>query len=118
MVNNSIPFQHSKFESVIASIRIYMCVYVCMCTCMYICVCVNDVSELTITPCCTFLSQFQISPLLVKEKAKWLFLSRNQSLRKRYMEHFLEASHCLQNGIIHHNITGKISSGSLFLSQV
>lgn len=42
----------------------------------------------------------------VKEKAKWLFLSRNQSLRKRYMEHFLEAAHCLQNGIIHHNITG------------
>ncbi|XP_031408368.1 proto-oncogene tyrosine-protein kinase ROS-like [Meleagris gallopavo] len=42
----------------------------------------------------------------VKEKAKWLFLSRNQSLRKRYMEQFLEASHCLQNGTIQHNITG------------
>uniref|UniRef100_A0A8B9EBS1 Tyrosine-protein kinase receptor n=1 Tax=Anser cygnoides TaxID=8845 RepID=A0A8B9EBS1_ANSCY len=42
----------------------------------------------------------------VKEKAKWLFLSRNQSLRKRYMEHFVEAAQCLQNGIIHHNITG------------
>ncbi|NXK45022.1 ROS1 kinase, partial [Chauna torquata] len=54
----------------------------------------------------------------VKEKAKWLFLSRNQSLRKRYMEHFLEAAQCLQNGVIHHNITGKISSGSLFLSHV
>ncbi|XP_015714246.1 proto-oncogene tyrosine-protein kinase ROS isoform X2 [Coturnix japonica] len=42
----------------------------------------------------------------VKEKAKWFFLSRNQSLRKRYTEHFLEAAHCLQSGIIHHNITG------------
>ncbi|NXW02201.1 ROS1 kinase, partial [Fregetta grallaria] len=42
----------------------------------------------------------------VKEKATWLFLSRNQSLRKRYTEHFLEAAQCLQNGIIHHNITG------------
>uniref|UniRef100_A0A8B9VWF5 Tyrosine-protein kinase receptor n=1 Tax=Anas zonorhyncha TaxID=75864 RepID=A0A8B9VWF5_9AVES len=42
----------------------------------------------------------------VKEKAKWLFLSRNQSLRKRYMEHFLEAAQCLPSGIIHHNITG------------
>ncbi|XP_040409330.1 proto-oncogene tyrosine-protein kinase ROS [Cygnus olor] len=42
----------------------------------------------------------------VKEKAKWLFLSRNQSLRKRYTEHFVEAAQCLQNGIIHHNITG------------
>ncbi|KAI6071319.1 Proto-oncogene tyrosine-protein kinase ROS isoform X4 [Aix galericulata] len=42
----------------------------------------------------------------VKEKAKWLFLSRNQSLRKRYTEHFLEAAQCLPNGIIHHNITG------------
>ncbi|NXR03151.1 ROS1 kinase, partial [Sagittarius serpentarius] len=41
-----------------------------------------------------------------KEKATWLFLSRNQSLRKRYTEHFLEAAQCLQNGIIHHNITG------------
>ncbi|XP_009680007.2 proto-oncogene tyrosine-protein kinase ROS isoform X4 [Struthio camelus] len=42
----------------------------------------------------------------VKEKAKWLFLSRNQSLRKRYMESFLEAAQCLQNNIIHHKITG------------
>ncbi|KFP21242.1 Proto-oncogene tyrosine-protein kinase ROS [Egretta garzetta] len=42
----------------------------------------------------------------VKEKATWLFLSRNQSLRKRYTEHFLEAAQCLKNGIIHHNITG------------
>ncbi|XP_075563747.1 proto-oncogene tyrosine-protein kinase ROS [Pelecanus crispus] len=42
----------------------------------------------------------------VKEKAAWLFLSRNQSLRKRYTEHFLEAAQCLQSGIIHHNITG------------
>ncbi|XP_071597197.1 proto-oncogene tyrosine-protein kinase ROS isoform X1 [Heliangelus exortis] len=42
----------------------------------------------------------------VKEKATWLFLSRNKSLRKRYMEHFLEAAQCLQNDIIPHNITG------------
>ncbi|NXC72157.1 ROS1 kinase, partial [Anhinga anhinga] len=42
----------------------------------------------------------------VKEKATWLFLSRNQSLKKRYTEHFLEAAQCLQNGIIDHNITG------------
>ncbi|NXU48486.1 ROS1 kinase, partial [Turnix velox] len=42
----------------------------------------------------------------VKEKAMWLFLSREQSLRKRYMEHFLEAAQCLQSDIIHHNITG------------
>ncbi|NXE10719.1 ROS1 kinase, partial [Lophotis ruficrista] len=42
----------------------------------------------------------------VKEKATWLFLSRHQSLRKRHMEHFLEAAQCLQNGIVHHNITG------------
>ncbi|XP_061846106.1 proto-oncogene tyrosine-protein kinase ROS [Colius striatus] len=42
----------------------------------------------------------------VKEKARWLFLSRNQSLRKRYTEHFLEAAQCLQNGVIQHNITG------------
>ncbi|XP_064364986.1 proto-oncogene tyrosine-protein kinase ROS isoform X3 [Dromaius novaehollandiae] len=41
-----------------------------------------------------------------KEKAKWLFLSRNQSLRKRYMESFLEAAQCLQNDVIHHDITG------------
>uniref|UniRef100_A0A672TNW2 Tyrosine-protein kinase receptor n=1 Tax=Strigops habroptila TaxID=2489341 RepID=A0A672TNW2_STRHB len=42
----------------------------------------------------------------VKEKSAWLFLSRNQSLRKRYTEYFLEATRCLQNGIINHNITG------------
>ncbi|NXX83464.1 ROS1 kinase, partial [Urocolius indicus] len=42
----------------------------------------------------------------VKEKARWLFLSRNQSLRKRYTEYFLEAAQCLQNGVIQHNITG------------
>ncbi|NXX10980.1 ROS1 kinase, partial [Podargus strigoides] len=42
----------------------------------------------------------------VKEKTTWLFLSRNQSLRKRYMEHFLEAAQCLQSDIINHNITG------------
>ncbi|NXA42101.1 ROS1 kinase, partial [Eudromia elegans] len=42
----------------------------------------------------------------VKEKAKWLFLSRNQSLRKRYMESFLDTAQCLQNDVIHHNITG------------
>ncbi|NXJ83328.1 ROS1 kinase, partial [Trogon melanurus] len=42
----------------------------------------------------------------VQEKATWLFLSRNQSLRKRYTEKFLEAAQCLQSGIIHHNITG------------
>ncbi|KFQ24645.1 Proto-oncogene tyrosine-protein kinase ROS, partial [Merops nubicus] len=42
----------------------------------------------------------------VKEKATWLFLSRNQSLRKRYTEQFLEAAQCLQNGIVNHNITG------------
>ncbi|NWX24129.1 ROS1 kinase, partial [Aegotheles bennettii] len=41
-----------------------------------------------------------------KEKATWLFVSRNQSLRKRYMEHFLEEAQCLQSDIIHHNITG------------
>ncbi|KAM6126888.1 LOW QUALITY PROTEIN: proto-oncogene tyrosine-protein kinase ROS [Pterocles gutturalis] len=41
-----------------------------------------------------------------KEKATWLFLSRNQSLRKRYTVHFLEAARCLQNDVIHHNITG------------
>ncbi|NXY15945.1 ROS1 kinase, partial [Atrichornis clamosus] len=42
----------------------------------------------------------------VKEKAAWLFLSRKESLRKRYTEHFLEAAQCLPNRIIHHNITG------------
>ncbi|XP_069707856.1 proto-oncogene tyrosine-protein kinase ROS [Phaenicophaeus curvirostris] len=42
----------------------------------------------------------------VKKKATWLFLSRNQSLKKRYTEHFLEAAQCLQNDIIRHNITG------------
>ncbi|XP_014819892.1 PREDICTED: proto-oncogene tyrosine-protein kinase ROS [Calidris pugnax] len=41
----------------------------------------------------------------VKDKATWLFLSRNQSLRKRDTAHFLEAAQCLQNDIIHH-ITG------------
>ncbi|NXX32476.1 ROS1 kinase, partial [Nicator chloris] len=41
-----------------------------------------------------------------KEKAAWLFLSRKESLRKRYTEHFLEAAQCLPNGVIHHNITG------------
>ncbi|NXT54616.1 ROS1 kinase, partial [Pluvianellus socialis] len=40
-----------------------------------------------------------------KEKATWLFLSRKQSLRKRYMEHFLEAAQCLQNDM-YHIITG------------
>ncbi|NWR74940.1 ROS1 kinase, partial [Centropus unirufus] len=42
----------------------------------------------------------------VKERATWLFLSRNQSLRKRYTEHFLEEAQCLQNDVIHRNITG------------
>ncbi|KFP73343.1 Proto-oncogene tyrosine-protein kinase ROS [Acanthisitta chloris] len=42
----------------------------------------------------------------VKGKAPWLFLSRKQSLRKRYTEDFLEAAQCLPNGIIHHDITG------------
>ncbi|NXE26582.1 ROS1 kinase, partial [Ardeotis kori] len=42
----------------------------------------------------------------VKEKATWLFLSRHQSLRKRHMEHFLKAAQCLQDDIIHRNITG------------
>ncbi|NXU11988.1 ROS1 kinase, partial [Pardalotus punctatus] len=42
----------------------------------------------------------------VQEKAAWLFLSRKESLRKRYTEHFLEAAQCLPNGVIHHNITG------------
>uniref|UniRef100_A0A8D2MBF9 Tyrosine-protein kinase receptor n=1 Tax=Zonotrichia albicollis TaxID=44394 RepID=A0A8D2MBF9_ZONAL len=42
----------------------------------------------------------------VKEKAAWLFLSRKESLRKRYTGHFLEAAQCLPNGAIHHNITG------------
>ncbi|XP_063245936.1 proto-oncogene tyrosine-protein kinase ROS isoform X3 [Prinia subflava] len=42
----------------------------------------------------------------VKGKAAWLFLSRKESLRKRYTEHFLEAAQCLPNGIKHHNITG------------
>ncbi|XP_009904369.2 proto-oncogene tyrosine-protein kinase ROS [Dryobates pubescens] len=41
-----------------------------------------------------------------KAKTGWLFLSRNQSLRKRCTEQFLEAAQCLQNGIVHHNITG------------
>ncbi|KAF2987188.1 hypothetical protein EK904_012124, partial [Melospiza melodia maxima] len=42
----------------------------------------------------------------VKEKAAWLFLSRKESLRKRYTGHFLEAAQCLPNDAIHHNITG------------
>ncbi|OWK58396.1 Proto-oncogene tyrosine-protein kinase ROS [Lonchura striata] len=42
----------------------------------------------------------------VKEKGSWLFLSRKESLRKRYRGHFLEAAQCLPDGIIHHNITG------------
>uniref|UniRef100_A0A8C0V1M2 Tyrosine-protein kinase receptor n=1 Tax=Cyanistes caeruleus TaxID=156563 RepID=A0A8C0V1M2_CYACU len=42
----------------------------------------------------------------VKEEAAWLFLSRKESLRKRYTEHFLEAAQCLPNGAILHNITG------------
>ncbi|NXP70849.1 ROS1 kinase, partial [Ramphastos sulfuratus] len=41
----------------------------------------------------------------VKEKAAWLFLSRNQSLRKRYTEQFLDAAQCLQSGTAN-NITG------------
>ncbi|NXG50631.1 ROS1 kinase, partial [Psilopogon haemacephalus] len=41
----------------------------------------------------------------VKEKAAWLFLSRNQSLRKRDTEQFLDAAQCLQSGTAH-NITG------------
>ena len=86
-----------------------------MCTCIYMSV--NNVSELTTLLCAVlFCLNSKFLLLLVKEKAKWLFLSRNQSLRKRYTERFLEAAHCLQNGIIHHNITGKISSGSLFPS--
>ncbi|KAJ7406712.1 proto-oncogene tyrosine-protein kinase ROS isoform X2 [Willisornis vidua] len=42
----------------------------------------------------------------VKEKATWLFLSRKESLRKRYTEDFLTAAQCLPKDIIHHNITG------------
>ncbi|NXF04409.1 ROS1 kinase, partial [Smithornis capensis] len=42
----------------------------------------------------------------VKEKATWLFLSRKESLRKRYTEDVLEAAQCLPNDIIHHSITG------------
>ncbi|XP_006026224.1 proto-oncogene tyrosine-protein kinase ROS isoform X2 [Alligator sinensis] len=42
----------------------------------------------------------------VKEKAKWLFLTRYQSLRKRSMESFLEAAECLQSNVICNNITG------------
>lgn len=56
MVNNSIPFQHSKFQSVIVNVRIYMCVYIhiqniYICAHAYTCVWVNN-----ITLCCTFLS--------------------------------------------------------------
>ncbi|NWR90991.1 ROS1 kinase, partial [Furnarius figulus] len=42
----------------------------------------------------------------VKEKATWLFLSRKESLRKRYIEDFLAAAQCLPEDIIHHHITG------------
>ncbi|XP_027754903.1 proto-oncogene tyrosine-protein kinase ROS isoform X1 [Empidonax traillii] len=42
----------------------------------------------------------------VKEKATWLFLSRKESLRKRYTEYFLAAAQCLPDDIIHHHITG------------
>ncbi|XP_053919711.1 proto-oncogene tyrosine-protein kinase ROS isoform X1 [Cuculus canorus] len=42
----------------------------------------------------------------VKKKTTWLFLSRNQSIKKRSTEHFLEAAQCLQNDIIQHNIRG------------
>ncbi|NXM66645.1 ROS1 kinase, partial [Serilophus lunatus] len=42
----------------------------------------------------------------VKEKAAWLFLSRKESLRKRYTGDVLEAAQCLPNDIIHHHITG------------
>uniref|UniRef100_A0A8C8SKB0 Tyrosine-protein kinase receptor n=1 Tax=Pelusios castaneus TaxID=367368 RepID=A0A8C8SKB0_9SAUR len=42
----------------------------------------------------------------VKEKVKWLFLARHQSLRKRSMESFLDVAQCFQNELIHHNITG------------
>ncbi|NWU98975.1 ROS1 kinase, partial [Upupa epops] len=41
-----------------------------------------------------------------EEKPAWIFLSRYQSLRKRNTGEFLEAAQCLQNGLIHHNITG------------
>lgn len=79
------------------------------------CVSFNDVSELAM--CCGHLnSEFLCLP--VKEKAAWLFLSRKESLRKRYTRHFLEVAQCLPNGAIHHNITGKIRLGSPFLSSV
>ncbi|NXS31863.1 ROS1 kinase, partial [Pomatostomus ruficeps] len=55
--------------------------------------------------CCGHLNS-EFLCLLVKKKAAWLFLSRKESLRKRYTEHFLEAAQCLPNGTIHHNITG------------
>ncbi|XP_017684659.1 PREDICTED: proto-oncogene tyrosine-protein kinase ROS isoform X1 [Lepidothrix coronata] len=42
----------------------------------------------------------------VKEKASWFFLSRKESLRKRYTEYFLAAAQCLPDEIIHHHITG------------
>ncbi|XP_068040421.1 proto-oncogene tyrosine-protein kinase ROS isoform X1 [Anomalospiza imberbis] len=42
----------------------------------------------------------------VKEKGAWVFLSRKESLRKRYTGHFLEAAQCLPDGTMHHNITG------------
>uniref|UniRef100_A0A6I8PJL7 Tyrosine-protein kinase receptor n=1 Tax=Ornithorhynchus anatinus TaxID=9258 RepID=A0A6I8PJL7_ORNAN len=31
----------------------------------------------------------------VQEQAQWLFLSRENSLRKRFLEHFVEEAHCL-----------------------
>lgn len=75
----------------------------------------NDVSELA--TCCSHLNS-EFLCLLVKEKTAWLFLSRKESLRKRNTEHFLEAAQCLPNGIIQHNITGKIRLSSLLFCQV
>lgn len=76
---------------------------------------INDVSALA--TCCGHLNS-EFLCLLVKEKGAWLFLSRKESLRKRYTGHFLEAAQCLPDGIIHHNITGKIRLGSLLFYQV
>ncbi|XP_064505762.1 proto-oncogene tyrosine-protein kinase ROS isoform X2 [Pseudopipra pipra] len=42
----------------------------------------------------------------VKEKASWFFISRKESLRKRYTEYFLAAAQCLPDDIIHNHITG------------
>lgn len=107
MVNYSIYFQPSKsfnFWSVTANVEIYSWVhtYICLGTRMSN----NDISELA--TCCSHLNS-EFFCLLVKEKAAWLFLSRKESLRKRNTEHFLEAAQCLPNGIIRHNITGKIT---------